>query len=555
MRRPRSRPRLAAAGIVALLAATAAAAQPDHVDEWRTAVSPHFRIHSEAAPERTAEIVATLEAFRAVFAGLAAEIELTSSAPTRIYAFRDADGYSTYKTAADRRGVLVLGQFLSHRDGNFITLNADPRYLGAFAVVLHEYVHYLVQQNFPRAPRWFNEGLAEYYSTFAVEGGRAVIGRPVERHQRWLARNAELGLAEVLAAPRRDRDDEALEEGRFYAVSWALVHYLLSRGDETAPALAAFLARGADGPTAVALFEESFGLRLDEMEKRLRRYLLGSEVPVAVVSLESLGGVPRVEAAPADAAELLTGLGDLLSRMERETEAERHYDLALEYRPGYADALAGLGHLRDRQGRLEEADALFREAIAAGGGGALTHLLYGRHLVGLVETGAPVAGREGRSAVVREARDVFELATRLDPGFAEPEAMLGAVHLLGGGLEPADGVAPLERATARLPGRVDLLFYLLQAYLRADRRGEAEALAGGAIATFGDEREAAAREEIERWTLIRSADRALAAGEVESGLDLLGEAISVTTDPGLRARLVERFEEIRAGAAGRGPTR
>ena len=352
-------------GLLASLSGVASLlAQPAHLDEWSIARTDHFSIYSDADESRAAEIATSLELFRAVFSQLAPELDLDFPAPTRFFAFRDAEAYAPYKTVGDARGVKILGQFLSHRDVNYMTLNADPAFLGSFSVVFHEYVHYFVQRNFPGVPRWFNEGLAEYYSTFAVEGSRAVVGRPVERHLRWLASNAELRIEDVIELPDEWQGfNEAQKAGRFYAVSWVLVHYLLSGGDERSDQLASFLAEVDAAGDARDAFETAFDIRLSDLEDELRNYLLTPALPAAAVALDELPASSVTSLDPAPAADLLTDLGGMLARMGREVEAERHLRLALDYAPDHPDAHAGLAYVRDREARVPEAEQLFLRAI------------------------------------------------------------------------------------------------------------------------------------------------------------------------------------------------
>ncbi|MEM6795584.1 MAG: hypothetical protein AAF725_16515, partial [Acidobacteriota bacterium] len=174
---------LATAALVALTPRPAAA-QPSDLEAWLRIETPNFLMLTNAEPERGVETVARLEQFRAAFRRLAPSLELRSPAPTTLYGFRDARSYAPYKIRQDRGGARILGQFTRTRDGNYLSVDTSGSSLaGSFSVIYHEYVHFLVQNNFPRVPLWFNEGLAEYYSTFVMEGGgRAVLGAPVERH-------------------------------------------------------------------------------------------------------------------------------------------------------------------------------------------------------------------------------------------------------------------------------------------------------------------------------------------------------------------------------------
>lgn len=527
----------------ALLFCVPLQAQPGDLDAWLAIKTPDFTILTDADPQRGAEIALSLARFRAAFAQLAPEIELRSPAPTTILAFRDARAYAPYKSAADRGALRILGQFLSHPDGNYITLNADARMVGAFDVIYHEYVHYFVRHNFPGVPLWFNEGLAEYYSTFAIEGEHAWIGRPVARHLAWLRRH-EVSLAAVLeASSQTAREHGAEEAGSLYAVSWALVHYLLSSPGHRLDQTADYLDRLEEGEEPARAFEAAFDTRLGSLEDGLRDYVLQEELATAKIPLTRLPGPESIAVHRARPAQVLYHLGDLLAHMKRGEAAERHFQLALDHDPEHPDVHAGLALVRDLSGRYEEAELLYRDALALGSTSALSHLLYGRHLLATV-LGNPAA--EGVTARAARAREVLAQAARLDPTFAEVEALYGYAHLFGDA-EPTDGITHLERARARLPGRMDVVFHLVQLHLRGGEVATAEALVEDVLRRrAAPELLARGREEVQRWSLLRAADEALRAGEVEEGLRLFDEAITATSDAAARARMEEELLRLQA---------
>jgi tetratricopeptide (TPR) repeat protein len=522
-----------------------AAAQPVAVDDWVTVRSRSFLLRSNAGPERAAEIARVLESFRLAFERLAPEMGLESPVPTRILAFRDAASFEHFTLRDGNPQGRVLGQFLTHPDGNFITMNADPRFFNGVGVVLHEYVHYLVAHNLPRVPRWFNEGLAEYYSTFAIEGGQAVVGRPVPRHLDWLRRTGEIELSEVLDADTPD-DHAALEAGHFYAVSWGLVHYLLSSGEVAGSRLADFLVAAAgDGPSS-DLFETIFEVRIDELEDRLRGYLLSEKLPAAGLALGPSAAAATSSVEPARPSAVLCDLAALALRLGNEEQSASFFDLALAYEPASAEAYAGLASVRSRQQRFEEADALFATALEHGPREARSFHLYGRHLLRCLEEARRDGRRQAVARLAGSAAEAFRAALVADPEFAEASALLGYVHLFGD-LDPADGIGPLERAMRALPGRPDVAFQLLQLEVRRGGFERASELAAGPVRLRGgDEWRQRAEEEIERVRRLRAARSALAAGRYEEGLALLSEAVDITSDPELRLALMADLERLEA---------
>jgi hypothetical protein len=97
-------------------------------------------------------------------------------------------------------------------------------------IAAHELTHLLAREHFERTPAWFDEGFAEYYSTFRrAKLDRARIGDEIQGRALTLRRNGFLPLAKLLAADRYSPYyTEPHLSSIFYAQSWALVHYLLS---------------------------------------------------------------------------------------------------------------------------------------------------------------------------------------------------------------------------------------------------------------------------------------------------------------------------------------
>ncbi len=525
----------AAAATFSLMAP--AGAQPPADETWYSVASRHFVVHTNAAHERGAEIAASLERFRSVFAQLAPEIELSSPAPTTILAFRDAESYRPYKSPSAGRGV--LGQFLSHPDGNYITLDAGSPLVGSFVVIQHEYVHFFVRHNFPGVPRWFNEGLAEYYSTFATDGERALVGRPVERHLHWFQRR-QVSLDGILdgkaASGGHGRERQA---GHFYATSWLLVHYLLSGESRQLDRAADYFVRLRAGEDPEEAFEEAFDLRLRQLEERLAAYLGSGELPEATIPLASLPA-PRIDAWVMRREEVLNHLGDLLAHMRRTPEAERHFQRALDVAGEDPEAHAGLALVRDLQNRFTEADLLFADAVRLGSIEPLTYVHYGRHL--LRRAGA--ARDSERAKLAGRARFQLSRAVDVYPGFGAAWALLGAAHLMAGD-ESKSGVQALERAIHLLPDRPDLVFDLARAHLHRGRIDVAEEVVEEQLAPRAPPRMTAlAREAVARARLLAIAEAAFEGGEPETGLEYYDRAVSLTSDAELREQMEQKLLEL-----------
>ncbi|MFQ5527887.1 MAG: hypothetical protein ACE5GX_16715 [Thermoanaerobaculia bacterium] len=540
-----SRPGLALrAAALCLVASLACGAEPADADiepeAWNRLESESFRMTSNGDPEWSAQILVDIELFRRSFEQLAPGIDAGFPIPTQIVAFKDAESYALFKTAADTASSRIMGQFLGHRDGNFITLNVDPRMSGGLGIIIHEYVHHIVTQNLPRVPRWLNEGLAEYYSTFEVEGRFAVIGRPVIRHLNWWRRNHEVEVVEVLGEPGADAHSIG-NAGHYYAVSWAMAHYLLSTPGG-ADVLASYLeAMTLEADPADALLS-ALGLSAGELEDELRRHVGVGVLPTASLGLEELGPV-EIRQGPSPPPATLTILGELAARLGDQRRAEQLFDLAIAYDPTHAEAIAGLASLRDEQARFEEAAVLHAQALAQGPRAARTFLRHGRHLLRRIEIERPMgADRAGRLAV--QAKTSFLAALALDPKFAEIYAMLGRVHLFEG-LEAADGLGFVERAHELLPTRADVVHTQIRLHLKLGAIDRATRLLDGSFRLLTD-RETHARvgDEVRRAELLIAANDALADGRWDEGLELFDQAITYTADAAVRLQMEQQLENL-----------
>src|SRR5262249_37250611 len=158
-------------------------------------------------------------------------------------------------------------------DVNYIALTTEVRgEQDPFTVIFHEYTHLLVENTFGNAPVWFNEGLAEYYSTFSItEDQRIVLGSPISNHVYLLRDNKMLPLRTLFEVDHKSPYyNETKKQGIFYAQSWALMHYLIIGKEGKVEQLGKFVdLLNAKVPMEEA-FQTAFETPFAVMEKDLR---------------------------------------------------------------------------------------------------------------------------------------------------------------------------------------------------------------------------------------------------------------------------------------------
>ncbi|HEX8723719.1 MAG TPA: DUF1570 domain-containing protein, partial [Pyrinomonadaceae bacterium] len=229
MKNQRTRAVVAALGL--LLAAQAAAAK----DTWTSVRSQNFFLVGNAPEKEIRQVATRLEQFREVFTRLFPGVTFNTPVPTTVVVFKSDSSYKPFKPVADGKTVAVAGYFQPGEDVNYITLTTERGAESPFSTIYHEYVHLLVENSLGRGavPAWFNEGLAEYYSTFAVEDDRKVhLGLLIDHHIYRLREQKLMPLAQLFAVTQYSLDRNKHEtRGLFYAEAWALMHYLILGND------------------------------------------------------------------------------------------------------------------------------------------------------------------------------------------------------------------------------------------------------------------------------------------------------------------------------------
>lgn len=175
---------------------------------------------------------------------------------------------------------------------------------GGDDVLLHEYAHHFMYQNFPGAyPGWFVEGFAEFFMTATVENADAIkVGYFNQNRLNVLNHVAWIPMETLLTAHPRQLQ-QRYERVAFYSQSWLLTHYMLTDPDRRRGLDAYLAAVGRGAPEAEAL-KTHLGHDYASLEAALRAYLRG-RMGYAEVDLSDVHPDIRFESLPASADRLL----------------------------------------------------------------------------------------------------------------------------------------------------------------------------------------------------------------------------------------------------------
>lgn len=434
-------------------------------DTWLRVQTKNFTVVGNANEKEMRVVATKLEQFRDVFTRLFTAAKFTSPVPTTVVVFKSKSSYKPFALPN------AAGYFQKGEDVNYITLSTETYADNPFSIIYHEYVHLMVDNTVGNVPSWFNEGLAEYYSTFLIEEDRKVhLGELIPYHLMTLREEKLLPLRKLFAVDHYSPEyNERDKRGIFYAQSWALVHYLmLANNAERRTQLGAFIQLVGSNVPIDEAFKRAFQTDVETMEKDLKKYIAGHTFKMQVATFErKLEFDSEFVMTPLTEAHAQAYLGDLLLHLDRLSDADTRLQQALALDAKQPMALASLGILRARQGRFEEARKTLQEAVAGNSSNYLAHYYYafalsreGMDSSNIVHTYSPGTASLMRAELLK--------AIDLNPNFPESYSLLAFVNTVTG--EDLDkSVDLLKRALALSPGRQDLTLLVAQIHMRQQK--------------------------------------------------------------------------------------
>lgn len=365
----------------------------------------------------------------------------------RVFVFASAEEYHRYRGTSD-------GFYQSGADHDSIAMHAGSE---SGRVAFHEYVHLVLRHSAVPLPRWFDEGMAEFYSNARVENGRLHAGAPIPAHLALLAREPWLDAAGLAAHPGG---------AVFYAESWALVQ-MLNLAPEWRGGMPQFVLLLAREKPVDHAFRQAFGKSMSDALAALPGHLKSIREAVVPIAMQPLSA-PRIARIGGGEAAIAC------ARLALDVGRPELADALISTLPESADAEAMRGAVALAQNRREEARRHLDRAIQLGSRDASLYFEYA-----MLETGA-------------SNTDLLRRTIALDPDFAEAQFLVGVRETDAGSLSSA-----LEhlRAAARLrPDRSTYWHALGYAQAKSGLRKDAADSARRALATAQtDSEEQAAR--------------------------------------------------------------
>jgi tetratricopeptide (TPR) repeat protein len=449
----------------AILLCLAAFSNAQAKDNWISVRSNNFFLIGNTSEKDIRKVATRLEQFRDVFTRLLPGARFETPVPTTVIVFKSLSSYKPFNSGNN------AGYFQKGEDVNYITLTTELSAQNPYSVIYHEYTHLLVDNTSGNVPAWFNEGLAEYYSSFDIEEDRkAHLGELIPYHLETLRSEKLLPLRTLFAVDHYSPYyNESGKRGVFYAESWALVHYLvLGNNGQRVPQLGKFLQLIGANVGIDDAFKQAFQMDVESLEKELRKYIEGHTFKMQIATFEhKLEFEAEMKTAPLSDAEAQAYLGDLLLHLNKLDEAEARLQQALALDPKVTMAQASLGILRARQGKFAEAKKNLQEAIKDDSNNYLAHYYYAYALSREgMDTNNYVRSYPPETTLTMRAE--LKRAIELSPAFPESYSLLAFVNMVSG--EQLDeSISLLKHALALSPGRQHLDLMLAQIYMRQEK--------------------------------------------------------------------------------------
>ena len=346
---------------------------PGESAKWRRYQSPHFELFSANSDRDSREVLHNLELLRALFFE---NFKLKERQPLEltIYYFNDKDDFFKYVTSSMRGNDNLAGYHMSHPDRATIVLSPTWDDEAARHLVFHEYIHHLFRISGEDPPLWYNEGVAELYSSIEIGKDYLELGKPLLWHVASLRQTGLLPLETLFAVDRSSAIyNTGTHSGQFYAESWALLHYwYYGQSKLNRDKVAAFThyISSEDARTNSELrrkiFRETMGMDYAAMSARLETYVRSGSYSWGKVPLPLIPPAKSYEWRPMSFAEVRVQLAELDLRANRSGKSRLALLREADQVPVKARIWEVLGADAWADGEADLAEERWRKALDAG---------------------------------------------------------------------------------------------------------------------------------------------------------------------------------------------
>jgi cytochrome c-type biogenesis protein CcmH/NrfG len=401
------------------LFATALALARDKPENWLEVQSQHFTVVTNANEKAGRRIADQFERMRSVFHVAFPRVSIDNGSPIIVLAIKDEKDFRALEPQAYlAKGQLKLGGlFLRAPERNYVLMRVDAEGQHPYAVVYHEYTHFLLSKSAEWLPVWLNEGLAEFYENTNIHEKEVSLGEPSPENLAWLRENRLLPLATLFTVDTSSPYYHEENKGSiFYAESWALTHYLQVRDFEGKTQrltdYTELLKQNVDPVTAAT---RVFG-DLKQLQSNLDSYIHQGSFNYFKLATSTGVDDAAFKERPLTETQADAVRGDFLAYNERVADARPLLDHVLQEDPMNVSAHETMGFLEFRAGHLDEARKWYERAVKLDSRSYIAHYYFAA-----ISMNAG-AGPSDDAQVEASLR----AAIKLNPSFAPPFERLAA---------------------------------------------------------------------------------------------------------------------------------
>ncbi len=460
-----------------LVAALAAAWLPTSAEaRWRQASSTHFVIYSEESPESLRKFAERLERYDAAMRLVRNLPDLDPGTANRLTIYMVSDVGAVRRLHG--KGSDAAGFYIPRASGSLAIvprrgLGSSEFDLTQEGVLLHEYAHHFMFENYPIAfPSWYIEGFAEFHSTSQVEpDGSVGVGRPALHRAYGLMSGNPLPIDKMMALGTERLSPEKSEA--IYGRGWLLTHYL-TFSETRKGQLSKYLKALNSGKKGVEAATMAFG-DLKVLDREVDKYMMQKRMSYLKLPGDKLK-VGRIEV-----GELSDGEDAV---MELKIRSQRGVDdkAAKALLPLMRKAAAPFPDDPAVQVTLAEAEydaRNYKEAVAAADRALARNpklvdaLVYkGRAFMAMAE------GAADKPKAIAQGRKWIAAANRADPDDPEPLLLFYTSFLAADAKPTANAVMGLNTAFQLAPRDRGLRMLVARQYLVEGKAEEARAVLG-----------------------------------------------------------------------------
>ena len=428
---------------------------------WCEYNTPYFTVYSDLRERTALRIAGEMLKFHHATSEFLKPIAREGTS-TKIVLFRSPKEFAREVGQSKFVGIMQPS-FLEHK----LILAVNARERDRMQLPFHEYSHYIIRTRLERpAPRWLEEGLAQYLSTMKISGdSKATVG---ELHRKKV-------LVSFLESKHRDWNEllhfdvmhsEADDLVVQYEVAWALVHFLIhsSTSESTHPfeRINALIEQTNQGRDSIESYMEIAQTSEAKLDSELYEYLLSDQ---DLIDFEFDYSEATVEVNDClDTADKHLLLADAIADFNSE---RAQYILVRLLRKYSDDHRVHAALSRVTRENTEESLAHAEQAHQMSPDSAETSIVLASALI----RSCLESQGESCNELLQEAQSLFEKAMAIDEG--RVDAAFGLGILLNNSGKAEEAIEYLQLAHEYAPWSARVHFHLGETYRQLGRYEEA----------------------------------------------------------------------------------